>query len=384
MPTTKRAGASLQTLAVHSGRGVDPCTGAVSLPIYTSTTFERDLDGEYSRGYAYSRVGNPNRASLEACLTALEGGKDTIAFSSGMAAAFAVFQSLSPKDHVLLHRDMYFGVRELLHGVFGRWGLEHSIVDMRNTREVCAACRPETKLLWLETPSNPLIEVVAIEPIAEVARSVGAILLCENTFATPVLQNPLALGADLVVHSLTKYLSGHSDVLGGAVVLKHTSEIGQRIREFQQKGGAVPAPFDCWLILRGIETLVARMRILCGNARRLADFLSTHKAISAVHYPGLASNDGYDVAKRQMRDFGGMLSFELHGGRTAALNVVGQLKLIIRATSLGGTHTVIEHRASIEGPRTRAPESLLRISVGLEDPEDLICDLDQALSGPGA
>jgi cystathionine gamma-synthase len=190
MAKTNGTGAGLQTFAVRSGRGVDPRTGAVSLPIYTSTAFERDLDGEYSRGYAYSRVGNPNRASLEACLTALEYGEDAVAFSSGMAAASAVLHSLSPKDHVVLHRDMYFGVRELLHGVFARWGLQHSVVDMRNTREVCAACRPETKLLWLETPSNPLIEVVAIEPIAEIARRIGAILLSENTFATPILQNP--------------------------------------------------------------------------------------------------------------------------------------------------------------------------------------------------
>lgn len=379
MKNPNRSIHAFQTLAVHAGRRVDSSTGAVSLPIYTSTTFERDPDGGFSRSYSYLRDGNPNRSSLEACLSALEGGNETIALSSGMAAAFAVFQALSPKDHVILHRDMYFGVRELIHGVFARWGLEHTVVDMRHEKEVRNACRPQTKLLWLETPSNPLIEIVAIEPIAKIAHEVGAVFVCENTFATPALQNPMQLGADMVVHSLTKYLSGHSDTMGGAIVLKHAGEFGQRIRDFQQNGGAVLAPFDCWLILRGIETLAPRMRTHCENARRIADFLSAHKKVSAVHYPGLANDPGHDAAKRQMHDFGGMLSFEVHGGRTEAFAVTERLRLIIRATSLGGTHSLIEHRASIEGPRTRAPESLLRLSVGLEDAHDLIQDLDQAL-----
>lgn len=369
-----------QTLTVHSGRRVDPATGAVSHPIYTSTTFERDPDGAFSRNYNYLRDGNPNRSSLEACLTALEGGEESIALSSGMAAAFAVFQALSPKDHVILHRDVYFGVRELIRGVFARWGLEHTIVDMRDTEQVHKACRAETKVFWLETPSNPLIEIVAIEPIIEIAHHIGALLVCENTFATPALQNPLRLGADLVVHSLTKYLSGHSDAMGGAVVLKHGGELGARLRDFQHNGGAVLAPFDCWLILRGIQTLAPRMRIHCENARRIADFLSTHKAVSAVHYPGLVNDPGHDIASKQMTDFGGMLSFEVHGGRAEAFEVAARLKLILRATSLGGTHSLIEHRASIEGHQTRAPESLLRLSVGLEDANDLIQDLDQALT----
>ena len=371
----------LQTLAVHSGRRVDPSTGAVSPPIYTSTTFERDPDGGFSRNYAYGRDGNPNRSSLEACLTALEGGEESVALSSGMAAAFAVFQALSPKDHVILHRDVYFGVRDLLQGVFARWGLEHTIVDMRDIDQVHTACRSTTKLFWLETPSNPLIEIVPIEPIAEIAHNKGAWLACENTFATPALQNPLRLGADLVVHSLTKYLSGHSDAMGGAVVLKHAGDWGARVRDFQHNGGAVLAPFDSWLILRGIETLAPRMHIHCENARRIADFLSTHKAVNAVYYPGLARDPGHDVAMSQMRDFGGMLSFEVRGGRAEAFDVTSRLKLIIRATSLGGTRSLIEHRASIEGHGTRAPESLLRLSVGLEDANDLIQDLDQALTG---
>jgi cystathionine gamma-synthase len=368
-----------QTLAVHAGRGVDALTGAVTPPISMSTTFERDPDGGFSRNYNYVRVGNPTRTALEACLGALEGGEQSITFSSGMAASFAVLQALSPRDHVVLHRDMYFGVHELVDGVFARWGLEYTLVDMRNESAVRHACRPNTKVLWLETPSNPLIEVITVPPIAEIAKEIGATLVCDNTFATPALQHPLRLGADVVVHSLTKYLSGHGDMMGGAVVMKQASEFGQRVCDFQKKGGVVLAPFDCWLILRGIETISARMRIHCENARQIADFLSTHKAVSAVHYPGLINDPGHEVANRQMRDFGGMLSFEVRGGRREAFQVAARLKLIIRATSLGSTHTLIEHRASIEGVHTRAPESLLRLSVGIEDANDLIQDLDQAL-----
>src|SRR5271155_4581544 len=232
----------LQTLSIHSGRHVDPATGAVTTPLYTSTTFERDADGEFSRHYFYSRIDNPNRNSLEQCLADLEGGVGAVAYTSGMAATLAVFQALDPGDHVVLHRDLYFGVRELITGLFSRWGLKHTFVDMRNVEELRSACRPETKLLWLETPTNPLIEVVDIRPVAECARSLKVPLACENTFATPVLQRPLQLGADLVVHALTKYLSGHSDVLGGAVVFGKKSELATSIKEFQRVGGAVLSP----------------------------------------------------------------------------------------------------------------------------------------------
>ncbi len=371
----------LQTLSIHSGRHVDPATGAVTTPLYTSTTFERDPDGEFSRHFFYSRIDNPNRASLEKCLADLEGGIEAVCFSTGMAASLAVFQAFAPGDHVVLHRDLYFGVRELVTGLFSRWGLKHSFVDMRNIEEIRKACRPETKLFWLETPTNPLIEVVDIRPVAECARSLQVPLACENTFATPVLQRPLELGADLVVHALTKYLSGHSDVLGGAVVFGQKSELATRIKVFQRVGGAVLSPFDCWLILRGLQTLVPRMRLHCENARRVAEFLSTHPAVSVVHYPGLPGDPGHEIASRQMRDFGGMLSFEVHGGREEAFAFTSRLKLIVRATSLGGTHSLIEHRASIEGVFSRSPESLLRLSVGLEGAEDLIADLDQALRG---
>jgi cystathionine gamma-synthase len=381
MTPTPDPNQKLQTLSIHSGRHVDPATGAVTTPLYTSTTFERDPDGEFSRHYFYSRIDNPNRKSLEQCLADLEGGMEAVAFGTGMAASLAVFQAFAPGDHVVLHRDLYFGVRELVTGLFARWGLKHSFVDMRNIEELRQACRPETKLLWLETPTNPLIEVVDIQPVAECARSLQVPLACENTFATPVLQRPLELGADLVIVALTKYIAGHSDALGGAVIFGQKSDLASRIKEFQRVGGAVLSPFDCWLILRGVQTLVPRIRLHCENARRVAEFLSTHPAVSVVHYPGLASDPGHAIAGRQMRDFGGMLSFEVRGGRDEAFAVASRLKLIVRATSLGGTHSLIEHRASIEGAFSRSPESLLRLSVGLEGAADIIADLDQALRG---
>jgi cystathionine gamma-synthase len=371
----------LQTLSIHSGRHVDLATGAVTTPLYTSTTFERDPDGEFSRHFFYSRIDNPNRKSLEQCLADLEGGVEAVAFSTGMAASLAVFQALAPGDHVVLHRDLYFGVRELITGLFSRWGLEHSFVDMRNIDELRRACRPQTRLLWLETPTNPLVEVVEIRPVAELARGLKIPLVCENTFATPVLQRPLELGADLVVHALTKYLSGHSDALGGAVIFGRKSDLTDRIKEFQRVGGAVLSPFDCWIILRGLQTLVPRVRLHCENARRVAEFLSTHPAVAVVHYPGLPHDPGHAIARRQMSDFGGMLSFEVRGGREEAFAMAARLKLIVRATSLGGTHSLIEHRASVEGVFSRSPESLMRLSVGLEGAEDIIGDLDQALRG---
>jgi cystathionine gamma-synthase len=381
MTVTPDPNQKLQTLSIHSGRHVDPATGAVTAPLYTSTTFERDPGGEFSRHFFYSRIDNPNRSSLEQCLADLEGGVQAVAFGTGMAASLAVFQALAPGDHVVLHRDLYFGVRELVTGVFSRWGLKHSFVDMRNVEELREACRPETRLLWLETPTNPLIEVVDIQPVVDLARSLQIPLVCENTFATPVLQNPLQMGADMVVVALTKYIAGHSDALGGAVIFGKQSDLTSRIKDFQRVGGAVLSPFDCWLILRGVQTLVPRVRLHCENARRVAEFLSTHPAVSLVHYPGLPTDPGHAIACRQMRDFGGMLSFEIRGGREEAFAMTSRLKLIVRATSLGGTHSLIEHRASIEGTFSRSPESLLRLSVGLEGAEDLIADLDQALQG---
>jgi cystathionine gamma-synthase len=368
----------IETLAVHAGRAVDPATGAVTPPIYLSTTFERDADGGYSRGYVYTRSGNPNRAALEACLAALEGGAAAAAFASGSAASAAVFQALAPGDHVLAPIDAYHGTIRLLREVFLPWGLAATFVDMTDPDAVRRALRPTTRLVWVETPSNPLLKITDIAAIAAIAHAVGARCLCDNTWASPVLQRPLALGADLVLHATTKYLGGHSDVLGGAVIAREADAFFQRIRLVQTSGGAVPSPFECWLTLRGIRTLPLRVRAQADAALRIARFLADHPAVTAVHYPGLEGHPGHAVAARQMAAFGGMLSFQVAGGRDAALAVAARVRLFTRATSLGGTESLIEHRASIEGPGTSTPDDLLRCSIGLEHPDDLIADLAAA------
>jgi cystathionine gamma-synthase len=368
-----------ETLAVHAGHQPDPATGAVIPPIHLSTTFERAPDGSFPGGYIYSRDANPNRRTLERCLAELEAGTAAAAFSSGMAATAAIFQSLAPRDHVVVPDDSYYITRKLLAEVYARWGLEHTAVDMTDPAAVAAAIRPTTRLVWVETPSNPLMRVTDIAAIVSLARKAGARVACDNTWASPVLTRPLELGADLVMHSTTKYLGGHSDVLGGAVIARADDELFQRIRTVQIAGGAVAAPFDCWLVLRGIRSLPYRMRGHCEHAQAVARFLSAHPGVARVHYPGLASHPGHAVAARQMASFGGMLSLEVRGGRAEAMGMTARLKLITRATSLGGPETLIEHRASVEGAHTRAPESLLRISVGLEHPDDIIADLAQAL-----
>lgn len=368
-----------ETLAVHAGHQPDPATGAVTPPIHLSTTFERAPDGTFPGGYIYSRDANPNRRALERSLAALEAGSAAAAFASGMAATAAIFQSLAPGDHVVVPDDSYYITRKLLDEVYSRWGLEYTPVNMTDLAAVAAALRPSTRLIWIETPSNPLIRVTDIAAIVALARKAGARVACDNTWASPVLTRPLELGADLVMHSTTKYLGGHSDVLGGAVIARADDELFQRIRTVQIAGGAVAAPFDCWLLLRGIRSLPYRMRGHCEHALAVARFLEAHSAIARVHYPGLASHPAHAVAARQMAGFGGMLSLEVRGGRAEAMALAGRLKLITRATSLGGPETLIEHRASVEGAHTRAPESLLRMSVGLEHPDDLIADLAQAL-----
>jgi cystathionine gamma-synthase len=368
-----------ETLAVHAGHRPDPATGAVTPPIHLSTTFERGKDGSFPTGYIYGRDANPNRRAVEQCLAALEGGTGAAAFASGMAATSAVFQALAPGDHVLVPDDSYYITRKLLQEVFARWGLEHTAVDMTDLRAVESVLRASTRLIWVETPSNPLIRVTDIAGIVALARRAGARVTCDNTWATPMLTRPLELGADLVMHSTTKYLGGHSDVLNGALIGREDDDLFQRIRGIQITGGAVAAPFDCWLLVRGIRSLPYRMRAHCQHAAAVAEFLALHRAVARVHYPGLRSHPGHSVAKRQMTDFGGMLSFEVHGGRTEALRVAARLELVTRATSLGGPESLIEHRASVEGPHTRAPEGLLRMSVGLEHPDDLIADLSQAL-----
>ena len=371
----------LETLAVHAGHAADPATGAVSAPIHLSTTFAREPDGALPHGFLYARNDNPNRHQLERALAALEGGGAALAFASGMAATAAVFQSLAPGDHVIAPLDAYYATARLLREVMAGWGLASTLVDMTDLDAVSGAITPRTRLVWIETPSNPTLAVTDIRRVAAIARAAGARSVCDNTWATPVLQRPLELGADLVMHSTTKYLGGHSDLTGGALVAPAENDWTARLRTLQTLGGAVPSAFDCWLLLRGIRSLPWRMRGHCENAATVAAFLASHEAVEVVHYPGLASDPGHAVAERQMRGFGGMVSVQVKGGAPAALEVVRRVRLFIRATSLGGTESLIEHRASVEGPGTRTPPGLLRLSIGLEHAEDLLEDLDQALRG---
>jgi cystathionine gamma-synthase len=368
----------IETLAVHAGHTIDPATGAVSSPIHLSTTFERDAEGTYSRGFMYTRNNNPNREALEQGISALEGGTAAAAFASGTGASMAIFQAFAPGDHVLAHVDAYYGTSRLLREVFQRWGLDISFVDMSDLKAVEKALRAKTKLAWMETPSNPLLKIVDLAAVAKIVHGTGAICVCDNTWA-PILQRPFDRGADLILHSTTKYFGGHCDVLGGIVVAKVESDFFQRVRSIQYEGGAVPSPFDCWLILRGMRTLPWRMRAHSENAMKVADFLSGHAKVARVHYPGLKSHPGHEIAAKQMSLFGGMLSFEVKNGRDAAMSVAAKTKIFTRATSLGGVESLIEHRASIEGPGTTSPEGLLRLSIGLENADDLVEDLDQAL-----
>ncbi len=368
----------IETLAVHAGHDIDPATGAVATPIYLSTTFERDVDGTYSRGFMYARNNNPNREALERGISALEGGAVAAAFASGTGATMSIFQALAPGDHVLAHVDAYYGTSRLIREIFQRWGLEADFVDMSELAAVKKSLKTKTKLAWAETPSNPLLKIVDLAAVSEIVHDAGALFVCDNTWA-PVLQRPFDLGADLILHSTTKYFGGHCDVLGGIVVAKTENDFVQRIRSIQYEGGAVPSPFDCWLILRGMRTLPWRMRAHSENAMKIADFLASHARVGRVHYPGLRSHPAHKIAAKQMSMFGGMLSFEVKDGTDAAMSVTAKTKIFTRATSLGGVESLIEHRASIEGPGTTSPEGLLRLSIGLENADDLIEDLDQAL-----
>jgi cystathionine gamma-synthase len=369
----------LETLAIHSGRQVDSATGAVMPPIHLSTTFARQADGGYAAGFVYARSDNPNRRALEECLAGLEGGSAALAFSSGMAATTAVLQTLATGDHLILPDDAYFGTGKVTQEIFGPLGLDYSVVDMTDLAQVQAAIRPKTRLVWVETPSNPLLKITDIGAVSAIAHEAGAICVVDNTWPSPICQQPLAHGADVVMHSTTKYLGGHSDLTGGALVVPEAGEYYQRLRTVQQWGGAVPSPFDCWLLRRSISTLPYRMRAHCENAAKVARFLADHPAIGAVHYPGLADHPGHAIAARQMTDFGGMVSIQVQGGASEALAVANQVKLFTQATSLGGVESLVEHRASVEGPTSRTPQNLLRLSIGLEHADDLMADLDQAL-----
>ena len=369
----------IETIAAQAAHAVDPTTGAVAPPIYLSTTFERDEDGEYSRGFVYSRGNNPNRQQLEKCMALLEGGAEAAAFSSGMAAISTVFQALAPGDHVVVPNDCYHGTSRVLRDVFSVWGLDVTWVDITDLDQVRQAVQTNTKLVWTETPSNPLLKITDLAEVARIAHGSGALCVCDNTWASPILQQPLSLGVDLAMHSTTKYLGGHEDVLGGVIVSKEESEFFRRIRLIRNNCGAVPSPFDCWLVLRGIRTLHLRMHAHSERAMQVARFLKDNPRVECVHYPGLSNHTGHDIAERQMAGFGGMLSFQVTGGKESAMQAAARVKLFVRATSLGGTQSLIEHRASIEGPESETPDGLLRVSVGLESAVDLIEDLAQAL-----
>jgi cystathionine gamma-synthase len=370
----------IETVAVHAGRWIDAATGAVAAPIHLSTTFQRGVEGDYPQGFSYAREQNPNRAMLETCLAELEGGKRALAFSTGLAATTALVQGLEPGDHIVAPDDVYYGLRKVIGEVFAKARIEVSYVDMSDLEVVAAAMRSETRLVWIETPSNPLLKITDLAAIAQIARKGNAISLCDGTFATPVLQRPFEYGIDMVLHSTTKYMGGHSDVMGGAIVTNHDNYLFERAHTAQKYGGGVPSPFDCWLILRGISTLPWRVRAQTESARLITEHLVQHPAVEKVHYPGLSSHPGHDVARRQMKDFGAMISIQVVGGREEAMAISTRTKLFIRATSLGGTHSLIEHRASVEGPTSKTPQNLLRLSIGLENSEDLIEDLDHALA----
>jgi cystathionine gamma-synthase len=371
---------ALPTLAVHAGGEPDATTGAVVPPIHLATTFRHGPAGERIASYEYQREGNPTQDRLETALAALEGGSAALAFASGMAAMSAVFESLPPGAHAIVPADCYTGLRLLAREFLDARGVAVDFVDMADPPGVRDALRPATRLVWIETPSNPLLRITDIAAVATIARDHGALVACDNTFATPVLQRPLALGADIVMHSTTKYFGGHSDVLGGALVFARRDAMFDTVAHRRHITGGVMSPFNAWLTLRGCRSLPARMAWHCRNAREVAAFLSAHPAVARVNFPGLAEHPGHDTALRQMSDAGGMLSFHLAGGRDAALRVAGAARLIINATSLGGAESLIEHRASLEGAQPTTPQDLLRLSVGLEDPADLIADLDQALA----
>lgn len=370
----------LETLAIHAGSEIDGATKAVTSPIHLSTTFEREADGSFPKGYVYTRSHNPNRAALERCLSALEGGVASAAFSSGSAAASTVFRALKPGDHAIIPDDMYWGIRKLLKQVFMPWGLELSEVDMSSSAEVRAAIKPNTRLIWIETPSNPMLKITDISEMVKLAKTVGAKVACDNTWTPPGMQPVFELGADIVMHASTKYLAGHSDVLGGTLTVREEDAFWEQIVFIQKNEGAVPSPFDCWLTLRGIKTLPYRMRGHVENAEAIARFLSEHPKVEQVAYPGLESHPNHEVAKQQMTRFGAMLSLQLKAGEEAAIKLAAGLKVFTRATSLGGVESLIEHRASIEGPDSKTPRNLLRMSVGLEHKDDLIADLEQAFA----
>jgi cystathionine gamma-synthase len=369
----------LETIAVRAGAETDPATGALAPPLHLSTTFEHGPASEAIHGFRYIREKNPTQLRLEAALRDLEGGLAALVFSSGMAASAAMLQALKLGSHVIFSDDIYIDVRNLARDFLPAWGIESSVVNLQDLEALKSALRPTTNLIWIETPSNPLLKILDIRAIGRIAHAAGAQLLVDNTFATPILQRPLTLGADVVLHSTTKYCGGHSDVGGGCLVVK-SQELLDRLLHVREILGAIASPFNSWLILRGLRSLSCRMERHSANGTAVASALAACPAVETVYYPGLPSNAGYDVAQRQMKVFGGMLSFLVRGGREEALRVASRVQLFTNATSLGGVESLIEHRASSEGKMSRAPQNLLRLSVGLEHPDDLVEDLLQAIA----
>jgi cystathionine gamma-synthase len=373
------------TRAIHAGQEPDQATGAVVVPVHLTSTYKQDGVGGLRGGYEYSRSGNPTRTALQEALAALEEGSTGLAFASGLAAEDALLRTVcAPGDHVVLPGDAYGGTFRLVSRVFSRWGVEHTPVDLNDLDALRAAIRPMTRVVWCETPTNPLLNVSDIAALAEVAHGAGALLVVDNTFASPYLQRPLTLGADVVVHSTTKYLGGHSDVVGGALVTADP-ELGEQLAYHQNAMGAVAGPMDAWLVLRGLKTLGVRIDRHSANAARIAEWLLEHPAVGDVLYPGLPQHRHHEIARKQMSGFGGMLSFRLRDGEEAALRVCERARLFTLAESLGGVESLIEHphrmtHASAAGSPLEVPGDLVRLSVGIEDVEDLISDLDQALA----
>ncbi len=376
--------AGLATKAIHAGYHTDPYTGAVNPPIYTASTFAQDGVGKLRAGFEYSRSGNPTRAALEASLAAVEDGRFGRAFSSGMAATDCALRAvLRPGDHVVIPDDAYGGTFRLIDKVFNEWGVDYTPVALSDLDAVRAAVTPRTRLIWVETPTNPLLSIADIAAIAELGAEHSAKVLVDNTFASPALQQPLTLGADIVLHSTTKYIGGHSDVVGGALVT-NDEELDAAIAFLQNGAGAVPGPFDAYLTVRGLKTLVLRMQRHTENAAAVAEFLAGHASVSTVLYPGLPTHPGHDIAARQMRGFGGMVSVRMGGGRSAAEALCANTTVFILAESLGGVESLIEHpgamtHASTAGSQLEVPDDLVRLSVGIEDVADLLADLEQAL-----
>ena len=368
-----------ETIAIKSTENKFKNSEPVSTPIYLSSTYKRNSDGSYINDLVYSRANNPNRAIVEESIAILENGKQAFAFSSGMAAIGAVFQSLKAGDHILLPDDIYYAVKKLMEDVLKRWNLSYNLVDMTNIEAIKKAIKPNTALIWVESPSNPQLKLSDISAIAEIAHINNAICAVDNTWLTPVFQNPLELGADIVVHSTTKYFGGHSDVIGGCVVA-NDEIISEKIKNIQVLSGAVPAPFDCWLIARGIQTLKLRVKKQSKNALKLANFLESHPKIEKVNYPGLESHPQHLLAKmQQKKGFGAMLSVLIKGSESETTAIAGKLNYFTLATSLGGVESLVEHRKSVEGKDSTTPYNLLRISVGIEHIDDLIEDWENAL-----